>query len=438
MDTKSLPISSPSMYILPQITVQHDITVVMDDVRDGVVTSGSEDVWISCYLQGHESVHGKLRISKEPSGVSFHAMQGVEWQGSTTVSTNPSLSKKITAFDISPDGSIFATGYDDGTILVTPASATSSEPRRIAKTHLSTVLSVLFFPSSIVLLSTSSDLSAAVHDANLASSSTLSTVRSLRAHSAGVTDCAIIDRGKNVVSFGRDACARLWHVGEGREIVGRRWRAPKGSPILCGHVDADWNSVLAEGNEARTSTQVLDGEVGTSGKVAFVGLQDGTIRGYELSTGVPRFYSSGALAKERRTPIDSINYSAHHGTLVAGTRDGVVFIWNLRSLALSNETREGEDEERDVPPTVTLRRNKGGIESIVFGAVSTGSLPSILFGSADGLLCRVGFTANDEPRLLEEYVGVESGDGIRSVRVSVVEGVEMVWCASDDGNVRRY
>lgn len=432
----------------------------MDDVRDGVVTSGSEDVWISCYLQGHESVHGKLRISKEPSGVSFHAMQGVEWQGSTTADFRvscPSLGidptpvrlakrvynptggqKKITAFDISPDGSIFATGYDDGTILVTPASATSSEPRRIAKTHLSTVLSVLFFPSSIVLLSTSSDLSAAVHDANLASSSTLSTVRSLRAHSAGVTDCAIIDRGKNVVSFGRDACARLWHVGEGREIVGRRWRAPKGSPILCGHVDADWNSVLAEGNEARTSTQVLDGEVGTSGKVAFVGLQDGTIRGYELSTGVPRFYSSGALAKERRTPIDSINYSAHHGTLVAGTRDGVVFIWNLRSLALSNETREGEDEERDVPPTVTLRRNKGGIESIVFGAVSTGSLPSILFGSADGLLCRVGFTANDEPRLLEEYVGVESGDGIRSVRVSVVEGVEMVWCASDDGNVRRY
>ena len=90
--------SDSKMYTLPLITVQHDINTVIDDIRDGSVASGSEDAWISCYLDGHESVHGKLHISKEPGGVMFEARQGVQWQGSTTVSSSPILVKSISGF----------------------------------------------------------------------------------------------------------------------------------------------------------------------------------------------------------------------------------------------------------------------------------------------------------------------------------------------------
>jgi len=52
--------------------------------------------------------------------------------------------------------------------------------------------------------------------------------------------------------------------------------------------------------------------------------------------------------------------------------------------------------------------------------------------------------------LLEEFIGIESGDGVRVVRtlelagdgdeseINGAGGVESVWCASDDGVVRRY
>ncbi|CAG8698219.1 16397_t:CDS:2, partial [Acaulospora colombiana] len=65
------------------ITVQHDISTVLEDVRDGVVDSGWEDVWVSCYKEGHTSVHGKLRISKSAGGVTFDVREGIEWSGSS-------------------------------------------------------------------------------------------------------------------------------------------------------------------------------------------------------------------------------------------------------------------------------------------------------------------------------------------------------------------
>jgi hypothetical protein len=82
--------SNQNVFILPQITVQHDLSNVIDDVRDGVASNGWEDVWVSCYLEGRPSTHGKLRITRSDEyahGVSFEARDGVQWQGSSTVST---------------------------------------------------------------------------------------------------------------------------------------------------------------------------------------------------------------------------------------------------------------------------------------------------------------------------------------------------------------
>lgn len=79
--------SNQNVFILPQITVQHDLSNVIDDVRDGVASNGWEDVWVSCYLEGRPSTHGKLRIARSDHGVSFEARDGIQWQGSSAVGT---------------------------------------------------------------------------------------------------------------------------------------------------------------------------------------------------------------------------------------------------------------------------------------------------------------------------------------------------------------
>jgi uncharacterized protein YjlB len=76
----------PNIITLPRVTVQHDISAVIEDVRDGIVTNGWEDAWVSCYHEGKTSVHGKVRISRLPGGVSFDARDGIEWHGASTVS----------------------------------------------------------------------------------------------------------------------------------------------------------------------------------------------------------------------------------------------------------------------------------------------------------------------------------------------------------------
>jgi proteasomal ATPase-associated factor 1 len=79
--------SGQNVFILPQITVQHDLSHVIDDVHDGVASNGWEDVWVSCYLEGRPSIHGKLRIARSNDGVSFEARDGIQWQGTSAVGT---------------------------------------------------------------------------------------------------------------------------------------------------------------------------------------------------------------------------------------------------------------------------------------------------------------------------------------------------------------
>jgi proteasomal ATPase-associated factor 1 len=87
--------SQYSTILVPQITVQHDISGVIEDVRDGIVQEGWEDVWVSCYCEGKPSVHGKLRISRTHlsgsesvggTAVAYDARDGIEWHGSSAVS----------------------------------------------------------------------------------------------------------------------------------------------------------------------------------------------------------------------------------------------------------------------------------------------------------------------------------------------------------------
>jgi len=76
---------STNIVVLPRVTVQHDISTVIEDVRDGLVAEGWEDIWVSCYHEGKTSIHGKVRISRSAVGISFEPREGIEWHGTSTV-----------------------------------------------------------------------------------------------------------------------------------------------------------------------------------------------------------------------------------------------------------------------------------------------------------------------------------------------------------------
>lgn len=68
--------SGPETFLLPHVTVQHDIGTVMDEVKQGTVLA--EDAWVSCYLQGATSVHGKTSVSLSNDDSSKFALEGTE------------------------------------------------------------------------------------------------------------------------------------------------------------------------------------------------------------------------------------------------------------------------------------------------------------------------------------------------------------------------
>lgn len=53
---------NPAYTILPYINIQKDYVQVISDVSQSIVKR--EDIWISAYLEGHDSIHAKVRVFK--------------------------------------------------------------------------------------------------------------------------------------------------------------------------------------------------------------------------------------------------------------------------------------------------------------------------------------------------------------------------------------
>ena len=64
---------------LPRITIQETFPVVVSEIRDG--THAAEDIWLSVYLDGETSVHGRVRVTEgeeDKGDVELTARDGVE------------------------------------------------------------------------------------------------------------------------------------------------------------------------------------------------------------------------------------------------------------------------------------------------------------------------------------------------------------------------
>ncbi|OBZ73829.1 Proteasomal ATPase-associated factor 1 [Grifola frondosa] len=434
MDAQHEPI------ILPICTVQHDFLSVISEIREGVVPD--DTFWVSCYKYGEPSVHGKAFATLDENDrdlVLLEGRNGIGMQhhrGSMYSIACPSLripdtriavpevsyaepspgSRKlhqITAFDVSPDGTQFASGYHDGSVHIQPVSPSRASLRSMnSNPHLSTVTSVRFFPSSRVLLTAGADFSLSILSVEPDGSSSTnspttvaSPARTFRGHTRAVTSTGIIARGRNILSGSKDGTLRLWDVPSGAQIRALPTGGGTYSPVL----------VLVWANDGKGP--------------------DGSFEMFDLRTKRAAFRSPvGGLGA--RSALHTLAYDGAGGLVVTGSAVGLVALYDIRAL--------GKE------PVVTFRRNEAAIEDVAFIRLQSQSF---------ALAPQASVQAPDNSGLEEEGLVIATGDGlpyVASVRpsgphvraelvgtdcdpvrlVKVVRG--QVWTAADDGIVRRY
>ena len=337
---------------------------------------------------------------------------------------------RITAFNISPDSSRFATGYLDGSVVLYPASSftlprTSFVPESVNTTkskvlcraHLSLVTSIKFFPSSRVILSSGQDFSLAIIPGDLPETpsfeSRVTPARVMRGHSATVTGTAIIGVGRNVVSSSLDSKVRLWDVPSGEAISTLFAKGPIMSLSLGDRILAP-----PDGEESVPPPPTDQREVPeTSSKVIFCGLRNGSFQLLDLG-----FKKSIYVSPSSPAPLTSIAYSQSFNLFATGSAAGVVTLYDTRSLST---------------PITAFSRLQTGIEDISFVSRENGSRDiGLAIATSDGLPY-VASIVPEGPAVSAELAGVDC-DPVRHVTVRTSRDKTEVWSASDDGIVRRY
>ncbi|KAI9064068.1 WD40 repeat-like protein [Trametes sanguinea] len=451
--------------ILPICTVQHDFQVVVKDVLDGLVPE--EKFWVSCYKCGEPSVHGKAVASlddRDRNLVIYEGRDGIQFKhhgrdvfsiacpglgiSDTRIALpstaypnplEPEIRKgQITAFDVAPDGTQFATGYHDGSVYIRPTSSTHGSPSATSRSHLSTVTALQFFPSSRVLLTAGADFSLTILPADPPESTPYTTkkltpARTLRGHTRAITSTAIIARGRNVLSGSKDGTIRLWDVPSGSQIRTLAAGTNHFVPVLAMSAGERW-SAPETGLAADGAPEDVDPrEVETGDKVVFCALQDGSFELFDLRTKRAVFRPSVGLPGAR-SALQALAYSPTHHLLATGSASGLVSLYDVRTLGDT--------------ATTAFRRNEAPIEDVSFvdlsaarfnlstpttaeSEVATGAL-GLAIATEDGLPY-VAEILPDRPRVRTELVGTDC-DAVRFVRVAGHD----VWSAADDGVVRRY
>ncbi|KAG6902522.1 hypothetical protein C0995_015339 [Termitomyces sp. Mi166 len=442
--------ASPDPITLPVATIDPTYPTVIQDVFSGVVPA--EKFWISCYKASHPSVHAKIKAElheKERDLVVTSVIEGDLTldradDGKYIVSceslgihktpvlppiqeyfdverSNPQRPQRITAFDVSPDSSRFATGFLDGSVFLYPTSSTSSfsksdpaqkitptiSERAISRPHLSTTTHLQFFPSSRVLLSSGADFSLTVLPAdlpepssNVTTSMRLTPVRTLRAHTRPITSTAMIGPGRNILSASLDGSLKLWDIPSTTVI----------SSILSRSTQPILSATLAS---VSSDPQSL-----VEGTTVYCGLQDGSVQLFDLRAQSGLVQTSAARS---RGGAAALAHNTFHHFLAVGSSKGLVSIYDTRAMGTN---------------VTSFRRGQGGagVEDLAFLG---GDEARLVVVTSDGL----PYVANmlpDGPGVASELVGGDC-DPVRSVRVrETAAGAQDIWSTGDDAVVRQW
>ncbi|KAH0586417.1 Proteasomal ATPase-associated factor 1 [Termitomyces sp. J132] len=443
---------SPDPITLPVVTIDPTYPTVIQDVFSGVVPS--ETFWISCYKASHPSVHAKIRAelhAKDRDRVVTSVIEGDLMlnqadDGKYVVSceslgmhktpvlppiqeyfdlerSNPQRPQRITAFDVAPDSSRLATGFLDGSIFLYPTTPASSfskyslaqkttptiSERAVSRPHLSTATHLQFFPSSRVLLSSGADFSLTVLPAdlpepspNVTTSTRLTPVRILRAHTRPITSTVMIGPGRNVLSASLDGSLKLWDIPSSTVLASIPSQSTQ--PIL--------SATLASISPASDPQSLVEGVT------VYCGLQDGSVQLFDLRANnsviqTPTARNHGGAA--------ALAHNTSHHFLAVGSSKGIVSIYDTR---LTSTT------------VTSFKRGEGdsGVEDLAF---LRGNKANLVVATSDGL----PYVANvlpDGPGVAVELVGGDC-DPVRSVCVrETTAGAQDIWSAGDDAVVRRW
>ena len=311
-------------------------------------------------------------------------------------------------------------GYEDGTIRRLPIRLPSSisninghsvEAPVTATTvtytpHLSGtgITALSYFPSSKVLLSAGTDFTLHILDADssLSPSPIPKPARSLKGHIRSITDVAIIEKGKNVLSCGRDGTVRLWDVGSATQIR------------MMGSQSYSAINAMAFGASAAPSedASILDDrEFGTTDKLAFLALQSGEIEALDLSSKSSVFHSNASTG-----PLVATAYDSPSSLLATGSTSGIITVFDVRSLS---------------SPLCSFRRNTASITGLRF---TGGADPRLAIATADGL----PFIANIRPNGPEVAAELVGGGDCEPNRVLEVDLAGNVWIGGDENVLRVY
>ena len=269
------------------------------------------------------------------------------------------------------------------------------------------------FPSSEVILSTSSDLSIRIFSALDGSNP-----RTLTGHAAAVTSAAIIGRGRHVISSSNDGKIKLWSVSENRCL--KTWRSSNGARIKVTKV------VVAS---TRAVSSYTRSAIELEGKVAIAAFEDGSLALYDLNApeSEPPLQALEISANHKSISATSFRYHSDRPLLAVGTVDGLITVLTFSETDWSASPKH----------LTRFKRNGADITSLSFVTPLSPSGPiHLLVSTADGLPFAVSLLWKVETvdlKVETEYAGynIDACNGL-------VACEDSVYASGKDGTLRRY
>lgn len=200
--------------------------------------------------------------------------------------------------------------------------------------HKDEITSLRCFPSGSVLLSASNDM-----QIKLWSLFDGSNPRTFIGHTAGITDTALLGRGRNFLSSGRDGTIRLWECGSGQNIYTLTRKEtpydPVNSIILF---DGENQGKKEKGKQGLESHEL---EFETEGKQVTAAHKSGVITFHDLYTKKEQLQLPNEFLSTCNVVANNLDINNYY--LFAGYENGVVAQWDIRSpnKSLSHVKLEG-------------------------------------------------------------------------------------------------
>ncbi|XP_023238754.1 proteasomal ATPase-associated factor 1-like [Centruroides sculpturatus] len=217
--------------------------------------------------------------------------------------------KSIISLDVSLGG-LGVSSSVDNKLFVWDTS--NGEIRRVLNGHVWDVYSCRFFPSGIVVLSGGADMQLKIWSVETGDCPV-----TLRGHKAAITDTAIVDRGRNVISVSKDGTASLWDCGKSAHLdyIARFDNAINGCDISSVNVD-----------QGHPDKQPSEREIGTEGKLLVLGCEDGSLHTVGIhSRKLLHSYKFG-------TAVNCCKFISS-SQVICGTQDGYIHLFEIHDLS---------------------------------------------------------------------------------------------------------